>query len=134
MKRIAVKELAYFVCQSGNLTSEFFSNHDLEQGTKIHQYLQNKYNEKSLKEYYIKSEISYNEIKVLLHGFIDGVLNINDETIIEEIKSTTLDLEDVTLEYHKEHLAQLKIYAYMYAIHNNMERIHIRLTYASTIN
>jgi DNA excision repair protein ERCC-2 len=134
MKRIAVKELAYFVCQSGNLTSEFFSNHDLEQGTKIHQYLQNKYNDKSLKEYYIKNEISYNDTKVLLHGFIDGVLNINNETIIEEIKSTTLDLEDLTLEYHKEHLAQLKIYAYMYAIQNNMDKIHIRLTYASTVN
>lgn len=134
MKRIAVKELAYFVCQSGNLTSEFFSNHDLEQGTKIHKYLQNKYNEKSQKEYYIKSEISYGDTKVLLHGFIDGVLNINDEIIIEEIKSTTLDLEDLTLEYHKEHLAQLKIYSYMYAIQNNMDKIHIRLTYASTVS
>ena len=27
---IAIRELAYFVCQSGNLTTEFFSNRDLD--------------------------------------------------------------------------------------------------------
>ena len=43
-KTIAVKELAYFVCQSGNLTTEFFSNHDLEAGRKAHQQHQSKYN------------------------------------------------------------------------------------------
>ena len=40
---IAVRELAYFVCQSGNLTTEFFSNHDLEAGKKAHDFLQSHY-------------------------------------------------------------------------------------------
>ena len=44
---IAVKELANFVCQSGNLTSELFSTYDLLKGKKAHEYLQSKYNEKS---------------------------------------------------------------------------------------
>ena len=47
MIKIAVKELAYFTCQSGNLTPEFFSNKDETIGKKMHQYLQSKYNEKS---------------------------------------------------------------------------------------
>ena len=133
-KTIAVKELAYFICQSGNLTTEFFSNHDLEAGRKAHEYHQARYNDSSKKEVYVKSEITYQNETYLLHGFIDGVLNINGEVIIEEIKSTLLDLEEITLDYHAEHLAQLKIYAYLYAINNNMDEVNIRLTYLSAID
>ena len=133
-KTIAVKELAYFVCQSGNLTTEFFSNHDLEAGKRAHEHLQSKYNDKSKKEYYIKSEVTYKNQEYLLHGFIDGVLNINDKIIIEEIKSTLIDLEEITLNYHVEHLAQLKIYGYLYAINNGLETVNLRLTYISAVD
>ena len=102
-KTIAVKELAYFVCQSGNLTTEFFSNHDLEAGRKVHQHHQSKYNEFSKKEVYIKSEITYKNTLYIIHGFIDGVLNIDNKIIIEEIKSTLLDLDEIDIDYHKEH-------------------------------
>lgn len=134
MIKIAIKELAYFTCQSGNLTPEFFSNRDLQIGKKAHDYLQSKYNEKSQKEVYIKNNISYMGKDILLHGFIDGLLNENEETIIEEIKSTTIDLDEITIEYHKEHLAQLKIYAYLYAINNDIDKIHTRLTYISVVD
>ena len=133
-KTIAVKELAYFVCQSGNLTTEFFSNHDLEAGRKAHEYHQSRYNELSKKEVYVKGEITYKNNIYLLHGFIDGVLNIDNKTIIEEIKSTLCDLDEITLDYHKEHLAQLKIYGYLYAINNGLEEINLRLTYLSAID
>ena len=133
-KTIAVKELAYFVCQSGNLTTEFFSNHDLEAGRKAHEYHQDRYNELSKKEVYIKSEFSFLNEVYTLHGYIDGVLNIDNKIIIEEIKSTLLELEEITLDYHKEHLAQLKIYGYLYAINNNLDEVNLRLTYLSTID
>lgn len=133
-KTIAVKELAYFVCQSGNLTTEFFSNHDLEAGRKAHEYHQSRYNELSNKEVYVKGEITYKNNIYLLHGFIDGVLNIDNKIIIEEIKSTLCELDEITLDYHKEHLAQLKIYGYLYAINNNIGEINLRLTYLSAID
>ena len=121
MHKIAIKELAYFVCASGNLTNEYFSNKDLRMGTKCHDYLQSKYNENSISEVYIKEKITYMQEEYLLHGFMDGVLDIHGEKIIEEIKSTAEDLDFITEEYHKEHLAQLKLYAYLYSIQNNME-------------
>ena len=133
-KTIAVKELAYFICQSGNLTTEFFSNRDLEIGRKVHEYHQAKYNEKSKKEFYVNSEITYKNEKYTLHGYIDGLLNINDEIIIEEIKSTQLDLDEISLDYHPEHLAQLKIYGYLYAIKNELESVNLRLTYLSVVD
>ena len=134
MIKIAIKELAYFTCQSGNLTPEFFSNRDLQIGNRAHEYLQSKYNDKSQKEVYIKNIISFMSKDILLHGFIDGVLNEDEETIIEEIKSTTIDLDEITIDYHKEHLAQLKIYAYLYSLNYNIDKIHTRLTYISVVD
>lgn len=131
---IAVRELAYFVCQSGNLTTEFFSNHDLEAGKKAHDFLQSQYNSNSLSEVYIKEKISINNIEYLLHGFIDGVLKEHSSIVIEEIKSTSIELDEINIDYHKEHLAQLKIYSYLYALQNNMSVIHSRLTYISIID
>lgn len=133
-KTIAVKELAYFVCQSGNLTTEFFSNRDMQRGQKAHDYLQSKYNTASSAEVYIKTELTCLGKAYLLHGFIDGVLNIDGEIIIEEIKSTTKELEELTMEYHKEHMAQLKLYGYLYGLTHQMELVHLRLTYISVVD
>lgn len=133
-KPIAVKELAYFVCQSGNLTTEFFSNRDMQRGQKAHDYLQSKYNAASKAEVYIKTELSCFGKSYILHGFIDGVLNIDEEIIIEEIKSTTKELEELTLEYHREHMAQLKLYGYLYGLNHQMELVHLRLTYISVVD
>ncbi len=132
--KIAVKELACFVCQSGNLTNEFFSNRDLELGTKVHRFLQSKYNEKSQSEVYIKKEFFYHNRKIILHGFIDGVLNENDNPIIEEIKSTSKELDEIDLNERKEYLAQLKIYGYLYALEHNVNPISLRLTFVSLID
>ena len=83
MIKIGIKDLANFICQTGDLTTEFFSNKDLEAGNKVHKLIQSKYNENSKAEVYIKKEMNYQGKNILLHGFIDGVLNIDDELIIE---------------------------------------------------
>ena len=134
MVKIGIKDLATFICQTGDLTTEFFSNKDLENGTKVHKLIQSKYNEESKAEVYIKKEINYLGKDILLHGFIDGVLNINDELIIEEIKSTTMEIDEFNPDTKKEYLAQLKVYGYLYALENNIDRIHLRLTYVSIVD
>ncbi len=134
MRHIAVRELAYFICQSGNLTSEFFSNRDMQAGIEAHRHHQRSYNSESQAEVFIKQELTINEEIYQLTGIIDGVLKERGETIIEEIKSTTHDLDEITTGYHLEHMAQLKIYGYLYALLNNMSFIHLRLTYVSIID
>lgn len=132
--KIGIKELAIFACQSGNLTNEFFSNRDLENGTALHRFIQCKYNEKSAKEVYIKKQISYYQDEIILHGFIDGVLNIDDEIIIEEIKSTIKELDEIDPTERMEYIAQLKIYGYLYALEHELSHIHLRLTYISVVD
>ena len=134
MDKIGVRDLAYFIHQSGDLTTEFFSNHDMILGSRAHDFLQSQYGPNDKAEYYIKREISYLGKTYILDGYIDGVLNEDETIIIEEIKSTTKELDEITIEYHKEHLAQAKIYAYLYALENNMDLINIRLTYISVID
>ena len=134
MGKIGVRDLAYFIHQSGDLTTEFFTNHDMLAGSRAHDYLQSNYSGNDKAEYYIKREIEYLGKKYILDGYIDGVLNEDETIIIEEIKSTTKDLDEITIEYHQEHLAQAKIYAYLYALENNMELINIRLTYISIVD
>lgn len=133
MKRtIAVKELAQFLYSSGDLTREFFSNKSNLDGKKAHSFLQNQYNDESKKEYYIKSEFKYKDNEFLIHGFIDGVLEENGTTVLEEIKSTQTKLKTIDLDFHKEYLAQLLLYAYLYTNINLLDTINIRLTYIHT--
>ncbi len=132
MKRTyAVKEIATFLYSSGDLTNEFFQNNTKIDGKKAHSFLQRKYNDDSKKEYYIKHTFRYKTDEITIHGFIDGVLKENGSIILEEIKSTKEDLKKIDLDYHKEHLAQLKLYGYLYAYLNNMSNVNLRLTYVS---
>lgn len=130
MKRlIAVREIAYFLYSSGDLSVDFFSNSSKKDGKKAHQYLQNKYKNIDEKEYYIKKIIKYRDDEITIHGFIDGVINEDSTIILEEIKSTKLNLKLIEIDYHKEHLAQLMLYAYMYSEINDLEEVNVRLTY-----
>ena len=108
---IAVKEIAQFLYSSGDLTNEFFSNKSQLDGKHAHSYLQRQYNDESKKEYYIKHEVKYKDDEFIIHGFIDGVLLEDNKLIIEEIKSTQTPLKNVDLDFHKEYLAQLMLYA-----------------------
>ena len=54
MEKIGVRDLAYFIHQSGDLTTEFFSNHDMMLGSRAHDYLQSQYGPNDKAEYYIK--------------------------------------------------------------------------------
>lgn len=128
-KTIAVREIATFLYSSGDLTNEFFANKSLEEGKKAHSYLQSKYNEQSKKEYYVKMNYSIYEYDFTIHGFIDGVLNEDGQIIIEEIKSTEENLKNIEIDYHEEHLAQLKFYGYMYLNAIGLDEVNLRLTY-----
>ena len=130
MKNIAVKELAYFSSSEGDLS---LSHYDEKKGVECHQYLQNKYPIGSFKEYYIKCNVSYLNEDYILHGFIDGLIKEDNGYIINEIKSTQEELDTIEKEYSS-HKAQLMIYGYLYGLENNFNKVHLRLTYISTID
>lgn len=133
MKSIGVKEIAYFVHASGDLTVEFSSNKSNQEGKEAHAYLQSKFDEFSVKELYVKQEVCINGQSILINGFIDGVHHKEKYDVIEEIKSTNLELDQVGFDYHLEYLAQLKLYGYLYGLDKKLNEVHLRLTFISTI-
>ncbi len=126
---VGVREIAYFLYASGDLSQDFFSNTSALEGTKCHQFLQKQYNDKSQKEFFIKNVIKVNDDEIELSGRIDGLLKEDVGIVLEEIKSTRLKLDFIDIEYHKEHLAQLKLYGYMYMDLYELQEIRLRLTY-----
>jgi DNA excision repair protein ERCC-2 len=127
--RVGVGELVSFLYASGDLSSETFQNVSLLEGTKAHQYLQSKYQSSDLAEVHISHTFINDDSEITLSGRIDGLLSIDGAKVIEEIKSTRYPIFDEKFEINNEHLAQLKMYAYMYMKNNHLEDCLGRVTY-----
>ena len=126
---ISVKDMVELLYGSGNITSTKNLLQRAQEGTDIHKYWQNQYLETDKKEVVCQIKYEQEDLTLSIQGRIDGVLLRGDQIIIEEIKSTRLDLEQLEIETTPSHMAQAKIYAYIYANTNGLSKINILLTY-----
>jgi hypothetical protein len=69
----------------------------------------------------------YKEDHLVLSGRADGI-DLSEGIIVDEIKSTTRSIKDIIIA-EEMHMAQLKLYAYIYAKKENLDRIGLRLIY-----
>ncbi|MCU0104945.1 hypothetical protein N7603_04670 [Acholeplasma vituli] len=127
--KIGVGEMVSFLYASGDLSSETFQNVSQLEGIKAHQYVQNKYDSKGQKEVSIKGNYDLNDKTYQIQGRMDGLLEIDGEIHIEEIKSTRRDIHDFLFTPNLEHEAQLKIYAFLWMYLENIGTVKGRLTY-----
>mgnify|MGYP000881324754 FL=1 len=127
--RISVRNLVEFVLRSGDIDNSFMSMNRAVEGTLAHQKVQASYGHEYKAEVYLKHDIEYGKYTILIEGRADGIFTSEDEIIIDEIKSTTKDLEYIEEDYNPLHWAQAKIYGYIYATQNNLEKLKIQLTY-----
>jgi DNA excision repair protein ERCC-2 len=127
--RVGVGELVSFLYSSGDLSSETFQNVSLIEGTKAHQYLQSKYQSTDEAEIPISYTFSNDDLEITLSGRIDGILSLDGTKVLEEIKSTRFPIFDDRFELNNEHLAQLKMYAYMYMRNHHLDDVLGRVTY-----
>jgi DNA excision repair protein ERCC-2 len=127
--KITVKDLVTFIHSGGDLTNEFKSNARAKKGQEIHSYHQGKYLDTDQKEVSVETLYQTDLFDFYITGRIDGLLSRDGKTIIEEIKSTTLDINLIKETSRPEHLAQAKMYAYLYVLKHNLKSIHVWLTY-----
>lgn len=125
---IGVKDIVHFLYASGDVSTVV--NADII-GNKIHQYWQSLYTENDVKEYFVKNTFHFFDYEVTVHGFIDGLLENN---VVEEIKTSFVELKSIDYVKNDEHMAQLKFYAYLFAYTNNLDSIEMRLTYIHYIS
>lgn len=132
---ISVKELVAFYYCEGSISSTFLGKSRANLGTSVHTQLQKSRPDNYLKEFYLQDEIVKEKYTLKVSGRADGVyLPLEKEfTIIEEIKSTYLDLNFLHDNPNKYHLAQLQVYAYLYLRDKEDTEIVTNLTYYNLI-
>ena len=129
--------------RSGDLLMEFSMTDRRLEGTRVHQMLQESRPEEYKKEMPVSLQVDRGNYLLDIGGRVDGIYRYPDRVIIEEIKSTTRDLNKYRRdalpgeedsggqprESSPRHWGQLKVYCYIYALQEELEQIDARLTY-----
>ena len=127
--KMTARDIVKFIHSGGDLTSEYQSNKRALEGTEAHKYLQDKYKTTDKKEVSVETLFEYEDYSFHITGRMDGLITEGNKLIIEEIKSTKVDLSNLEIDSRPEHLMQAKMYAYMYLVNNDLKSINVRLTY-----
>ena len=131
--KISVRNLIEFVMRSGDIDNSFRDNARMIEGIRAHQRVQKSYAKDYNKEYKLKHTSIISSIEFLVEGRADGLIKEKDTYVIDEIKSTKRDLDDID-DSNQMHWAQAKCYAYFFACDNDLSTIDITLTYVSIEN
>ena len=127
--KISVRNLIEFVLRSGDIDNSFMSTSRALEGTLAHQKVQKSYGHEYSPEVTLKHSFLYQDYSLEIEGRADGIFNLPEEIIIDEIKSTTKDLETIEEDYNHLHWAQAKCYGYIYGLQNELSKLFIQLTY-----
>ena len=128
--RTSVRNLIEFVMRSGDIDNRFRDNTRMIEGIRAHQKIQAKYDKTYKKEYKLKNTTTYKDVVFEVEGRADGLGKKDEIYLIDEIKSTSRRLEELT-DDNKLHWAQAMCYAYFYAIEKSVDTMLISLTYVS---
>ncbi|WP_286232114.1 ATP-dependent DNA helicase [Neobacillus mesonae] len=126
---ISVRTLVEYVFKSGSIDSRFRSQKSLAEGTRVHQKIQQTYQDGDQKEVYLRIEIPYEDLTYIIDGRCDGLLDQDGKTVIDEIKSFSEPLNQIDEEGYPVHWAQAQMYAYIYAKEQQLQEIEVQLTY-----
>ncbi|MFC4321474.1 ATP-dependent DNA helicase [Litchfieldia salsa] len=131
--KLSVRSLVEYVFRSGSIDNKFRTVTTLTEGTKAHKAIQSTYNEHDQKELFLKTEIEHEEMLFMIEGRCDGVIFRDDTILIDEIKSTSRDLNGIEEDTSPVHWAQAKVYAYMYAKNHDLKKMNVQLTYVQVV-
>ncbi len=137
MKRklnIAVRELVEFVCRSGDLAASFSGARRAVEAIRAHQKIQKSRPPTYRPEVTIGLQHETDAFLLSLSGRIDGVFSETAadgsiRAVIDEIKTTDRDLDQLAAAPNPLHWGQVKCYAYMYAVAQELTEIDAQLTY-----
>lgn len=126
----SVRNLIEFVMRSGDIDNRFRDNTRMMEGIKAHQRIQKSYGKNYRSEYYLKNTSEVDDMVFVVEGRADGILKEKDVYTVDEIKSTSRNLDDVD-DSNKLHRAQAMCYAYFFCLKKDLSKINISLTYVS---
>ncbi|MSS78171.1 ATP-dependent DNA helicase [Anaerococcus sp. WCA-380-WT-2B] len=128
--KTSVRKLIEFVMRSGDIDNSFRDSNRMVQGIKAHQQIQKSYSDNYKAEYYLRNVTEIDDMEFHVEGRADGLFKVGDTYTIDEIKSTTRDLDKLDAS-NKLHWAQAFCYGYFFAVKKGLKKVRIRLTYVS---
>jgi DNA excision repair protein ERCC-2 len=126
---ISVRTLVDATVRSGDLDLRFAASGRSLEGIRAHQRIQRSRPPTYRAEVPVSIDVMTGDAVVTVGGRIDGVFENPDGVIVEEIKSTTRPLAEVTAAADPCHWAQVKVYAHLLAQARSLEALTVRLTY-----
>ncbi|WP_407312815.1 ATP-dependent DNA helicase [Desulfosporosinus sp. SB140] len=137
--KVSVRDLVEFVLKKGDLQPGSIGAARTQDGIKAHQFIQKQSGtdylpEITLSYLYIPKEKQrlreFNEeICLEVKGRADGIIKKESGDCVDEIKTTTLDLDLIDESLSDLHWAQAQCYAFMYAVREGLEMMEVQLTY-----
>ena len=131
---LSVHELVDFLLRTGDIDNRIYNSSTLQEGTLIHALYQSRQGGNYISEYFLKEEFKVEDFSITLEGRADGIIDLGNTAIIDEIKSTVMPLEEYFEEQKEWHLGQAKCYALIYAHEKKYDHISIKLTYIHQVD
>jgi DNA excision repair protein ERCC-2 len=132
--KISVRNLVEFVYRSGDISFEFSGTSRNLAGIKGHQKIQKSRGAGYQAEVTLEHSFILDGMTISVGGRIDGLWETEDGLVLEEIKTTTLPLEEILADSFFLHWAQVRTYAFIYMNNEGLEQIDIQLTYFNIDN
>ncbi len=127
--KIAVRDLVAHELGGGDLAFDFFSPTRPLEAMRIHQQIQQSRPPDYQAEVPVSHRVETELFALTIGGRIDGLYPEREPVLVEEIKTTTAELEHIAEHENPVHWGQVKCYAYIYALDHGLESIDAQLTY-----
>lgn len=132
--KTSVRNLVEFVLRSGDLSAVFGGGSRMAEGSKIHRKIQQAQGQEYEAEVSLAIVVERPEVILQISGRADGVITEKNESgltqvTIDEIKSVTIELDEIEEDYNLLHWAQAKCYAHIYALQHGLPHISVQISY-----
>ena len=130
--RVSVRNLVEFILRSGDIDNRRQGSPEnaMQEGSRIHRMIQKRMGAEYQAEVFLRYTHVTDKYTLTVEGRADGIIDINGQITIDEIKGTYRDVarmkEPVDI-----HVAQAKCYAYMYGMQKEAKQLRVRLTYCN---
>ena len=130
--RVSVRRLVEFLLREGDIDNRHQAGAEnaMQEGSRIHRMLQKRMGSDYQAEVSLKAQFPADGYVIVVEGRADGVLDVPEKLMIDEIKGTYRDLNHMKRPVAV-HLAQAKCYAYLYTRQKPRDRVQVRMTYCN---
>ena len=126
---VSVRNLVEYSLRAGDLSFDTFSQINPREAIFAHQRVQKSRPPEYTGEVTVTHEFDIKGRILEVNGRMDGIFRYPGRIIIDEIKTTTRNLDYYENAVNPVHWAQLKVYCYIYMLKENLEEISGQLTY-----